>query len=324
MKSIRFAVLFLLVAGFSASAYGEWNSIGALKAKAAQGNQFIFSNDQTQVVVTILAPDVARVRVVWGAQIPPDHSYAVAKTDWPAVKVDVADESGARVLRTSAMQVRVQLSPFRISFLDAEGKLIAKDADSRGMSRDGDRIRCWKWAPEDEQYFGLGEKSTPLEKRGRSYVMWNRDPAGFDASTDPLYQSVPFFLALRQGRAYGMFFDNTFRSSFDMGARGSGPLFLRGRGRRNELLLLCRPHSQECGLPVYRTGGAGSAASTLGDWVHSEPLQLLSGEQGPFHRRELPPAPDSLRRHLSRHRLHERIPDLHLGQGPLFPIPSRC
>ena len=54
--------------------------------------------------------------------------------------------------------------------------------------------------PEDEHYYGLGEKSTPLDKRGRSYVMWNQDPAGFDASSEPLYQSVPFFIGLRHGQ----------------------------------------------------------------------------------------------------------------------------
>jgi alpha-glucosidase len=212
------ALLLLLAATFSACVHAEWQPIGALKAEAARGNQFTFGNAETRVFVTILAPDLARVRVVWGSPVPPDHSYAVAKTDWPPVKVDVASEPNARVLRTAAMQVRVELSPFRISFYDAQGKLISKDADARGISRDGNRIRCWKWSPEDEQYFGLGEKSTPLDKRGRSYVMWNHDPSGFDASTDPLYQSVPFFLALRQGRAHGIFFDNTFRSSFDMAA----------------------------------------------------------------------------------------------------------
>ena len=73
-------------------------------------------------------------------------------------------------------------------------------------------MRVWKSAPPDEHYFGFGEKSTPLDKRGRSLVMWNKDPEGFDASSEPLYQSVPFFLALRQGPRYGIFFDNTYRS----------------------------------------------------------------------------------------------------------------
>jgi alpha-glucosidase len=105
-----------------------------------------------------------------------------------------------------------------VAFYDRDGHLISKDADGQGMSWDGARVRCWKWMPEDEHYYGMGEKSTPLDKRGRSYVMWNQDPSGFDASSEPLYQSVPFFIGLREGRAYGLFLDNTFRSSFDMGA----------------------------------------------------------------------------------------------------------
>ncbi|HXH49691.1 MAG TPA: TIM-barrel domain-containing protein, partial [Terriglobia bacterium] len=48
-------------------------------------------------------------------------------------------------------------------------------------------------------------------------VMWNTDAYGWGANTTPLYQTVPFFIGLRQGRAYGVFFDNTWRSSFDMG-----------------------------------------------------------------------------------------------------------
>jgi alpha-glucosidase len=52
--------------------------------------------------------------------------------------------------------------------------------------------------PADEQYYGLGEKAGPLGKRGHSYVMWNTDPAAYNATTDPMYQSIPFFIALRK------------------------------------------------------------------------------------------------------------------------------
>ncbi|MGH7867161.1 MAG: glycoside hydrolase family 31 protein, partial [Candidatus Dormibacteraceae bacterium] len=50
-----------------------------------------------------------------------------------------------------------------------------------------------------------------------SYVMWNSDVYGWGSTTDPLYETVPFFIGLRQGKAYGIFFDNTYRSSFDFG-----------------------------------------------------------------------------------------------------------
>jgi alpha-glucosidase len=196
----------------------EWQNIGGLTASQPRGNQVTFTSPKATVVVTVLAPDLVRVRMIPGTSLPPDHSYAVIKTDWPQVPVEFAGDKETRIIRTPELEVHAHLSPFRLAFYDRKGNLISKDADSRGMSWDGPRLRCWKWMPDDEHYYGLGEKSTPLDKRGRSYVEWNQDPAGFDASSEPLYQSVPFFIGLRQGRAYGLFLDNTFRSSFDMGA----------------------------------------------------------------------------------------------------------
>jgi alpha-glucosidase len=207
---------FLLL--LSAVAFGEWQSIGNLKPMGRKGNEFTFGNDRATVVVQILAPDIVRVRAVAATILPPDHSYAVVKTDWPAVKVDSSSTATYQSLRTEQLEVRVQLAPCRVAFYDAKGQLLSKDTDNHGISWDGRRVRVWKVEPADEHYFGFGEKSTPLDKRGRSLVMWNRDPEGFDASSEPLYESVPFFIALRKGRAYGIFFDNTWRSSFDMGS----------------------------------------------------------------------------------------------------------
>jgi len=209
-------VCFVLVA--VGATFAEWRSIGDLKPKGRNANEFSFSNERATVVITVLAPDIVRIRAVSGATLPPDHSFAVVKTDWPAVKVDASSKGSVESIRTEQMEVRVQLAPFRLAFYDSKGELISKDADNQGISWDGHRVRVWKNQPADEDYFGFGEKSTPLNKRGRSLVMWNKDPEGFDGTTEPLYQSVPFFIAMRHGRAYGSFLDNTWRSSFDMGS----------------------------------------------------------------------------------------------------------
>ena len=71
--------------------------------------------------------------------------------------------------------------------------------------------------PQDEHYFGLGDKTGPLDHRGMAFSMWNTDAYGWQESTDPLYKSIPFFLAMRNGAAYGLFLDNTYRTSFDFG-----------------------------------------------------------------------------------------------------------
>jgi alpha-glucosidase len=208
----------LVILLLSSGAMAEWESIGNLKPAEQKSNEFTFRGTRATAVLQVLAPDLIRVRTVHATSLPPDHSYGVVKTDWPPVKVDFSNDGKYQRIRTEQLEARVQLSPFRVAFYDAKGELLSKDSDTQGIAWNGDRVRVWKWEPADEHYFGFGEKSTPLDKRGRSLVMWNRDPEGFDASSEPLYESVPFFIALRQGRAYGIFLDNTWRSSFDMGS----------------------------------------------------------------------------------------------------------
>ena len=113
-------------------ARAEWQAIGSLKAEKPQGNQFTFSSARATVVVTVMASDLVRVRMVSGSTLPLDHSYAVIKTDWPNVKVEFSDEKKTRIIRTSDLEVRIGLSPFRVAFYDRKGQLISKDADTRG------------------------------------------------------------------------------------------------------------------------------------------------------------------------------------------------
>jgi alpha-glucosidase len=218
LRTHRCLPLLVVILLLSGVATAEWESIGNLKPAERKSNEFTFRGVRATVVIQVLAPDLIRVRTVHATSLPPDHSYAVVKTDWPPVKVDFSNDGKYQRIRTEQLEARVQLSPLRVAFYDAKGALLSKDSDTQGIAWNGDRVRVWKWEPADEHYFGFGEKSTPLDKRGRSLVMWNRDPEGFDASSEPLYESVPFFIALRQGRAYGIFLDNTWRSSFDMGS----------------------------------------------------------------------------------------------------------
>jgi len=85
------------------------------------------------------------------------------------------------------------------------------------MAWNGQRIRVWKKMPLDENYYGLGDKAGPMNRRNRAFTNWNTDEFGWQESTDPLYKTIPFFIGLRKGLAYGVFFDNTYRSVFDFG-----------------------------------------------------------------------------------------------------------
>lgn len=68
------------------------------------------------------------------------------------------------------------------------------------------------------QFFGLGEKTGDLNRKGSAFTMWNTDAFGYGNGTDPLYVSIPFFIATLQGRAFGLLLDQTSRSRFNFGA----------------------------------------------------------------------------------------------------------
>ncbi len=74
-------------------------------------------------------------------------------------------------------------------------------------------------SPPQERFYGLGEKAGyDLDRRGRTWTFWNSDHPAYGAETDPLYVSVPFFVGLREGRAYGVFMNNTHRQVLDLAA----------------------------------------------------------------------------------------------------------
>ncbi len=66
--------------------------------------------------------------------------------------------------------------------------------------------------------YGLGDKTGGLNKRYYEYEMWNTDnPDPQEDNFKALYKSIPFMLVLKERGAYGLFFDNHFKTYFDMG-----------------------------------------------------------------------------------------------------------
>lgn len=59
---------------------------------------------------------------------------------------------------------------------------------------------------EDEQFYGLGDKTGFLNKRHYAYENWNTDnPEPQVESFTRLYKSVPFLIGLKNNHPYGIF-----------------------------------------------------------------------------------------------------------------------
>ena len=107
-----------------------------------------------------------------------------------------------------------------MTVFDRAGNVL--DEDARRSQFDGAAFHVYKTMPVDEHYFGLGDKTGPLDRRNQAFSLWNTGAYRFQESTDPIYKSIPFFMTFRAGRAMGLLLDNTWRSSFDFGKAEPG------------------------------------------------------------------------------------------------------
>src|ERR1051326_3695432 len=208
----------LLVLGMAAIALAQWQPIGNVTAVKATPNGMELQAGRGRVRITTISPSIVRVRYAPDGTFTPEHSFRLlSDTGFSAPQVRFTDNAQSAEFATAELRVIVTKSPLNVAFLNSAGDVILQDDPKRPAVWNGKSFRLYKTMPANEHYFGLGEKSGPLDHRGQTFVNWNTDAYGYQESTDPLYQTIPFFLGLREGRAYGLFLDNTYRSSFDFG-----------------------------------------------------------------------------------------------------------
>ena len=175
--------------------------------------------DQSEVRIQVLAPDLVRVRASFGGRLPDrDHSWAIEKTAWDVPQWKVQENAGALVLTTAEVEVIVHRSPLLIEFRDAKThRTINIDRFPMGHDPQTGAVAARKTLGFEEHFYGLGEKAARLDKRRGMFSMWNSDTPAYHEGTDPIYQDVPFYMGWQNGEAYGIFFDNSFRTYFDFG-----------------------------------------------------------------------------------------------------------
>jgi alpha-glucosidase len=193
-----------------------WQHLGKVQRVEKLKDGLELTAGAAKVRITVFRDGIFRVRVAPDGNFPKDFSWALIETpEPPPVKID-ENQKEIRIISGNVIAA-IQRDPLLINFSDAAGTVYLADEPNLPMAWNGKRVHVWKKMPADENYFGLGDKAGPMNRRNRSFTNWNTDEFGWQESTDPLYKTIPFFIGLRNGMAYGLFFDNTYRSFFDFG-----------------------------------------------------------------------------------------------------------
>jgi len=182
-----------------------------------------------------------RVRMTRHEVFAPRRSWAVTEPDDAFDAPDFVVQDGVQDGETMVLTlpfVTVHLSRDGTLKFERDGHLFAEDAAPLGWAaasldastmrvREGDVLpegraseeaQLFKALRDDESYYGFGQRTGMLERRGRLFSNWTFDPDwGHGRHQSNFYQAHPAFVAVRTGLAWGMFLDSSYYSQFDVG-----------------------------------------------------------------------------------------------------------
>ncbi|HPZ09099.1 MAG TPA: glycoside hydrolase family 31 protein [Candidatus Eremiobacteraeota bacterium] len=218
MKLLVFFIFIVVFLLRSSSAFGESTFAGDLKEVVKKNNIIEIKLSHGMLSIYVLESNIIRFRYTGREEFLKNPSYGVIWKGSEKTEVSFTEKENSCEVVTEELKILITKNPCRISIYNKEGNMINQDDPSFGVSFDGPEVRCYKKLFVDEMFFGLGEKTGFLNKRGSQYTMWNSDNPAYSKNQDPLYESIPFFIGVREKGSYGIYLDNTYKSYFNMGA----------------------------------------------------------------------------------------------------------
>ena len=138
---------------------------------------------------------------------------------------DLRQDDQMLVITTTALRLTIRIAGFFCSWEQRIGEAwtpVARDRQTQAYNFGywDDDVHHYLRRDLRERYYGLGERTGPMDRAGARFRLSNIDCMGYDAaSTDPLYKHIPFYITVRPdiGSAFGLFYDTLSDCDFDFG-----------------------------------------------------------------------------------------------------------
>ncbi|EHK2279317.1 glycoside hydrolase family 31 protein [Clostridium perfringens] len=209
-----------------------------MKFKAYNGGLRVFKNyeinhnnidiyfSNMKITLTMFENDIVKVFI--GDKYEESISTNGVVDDLGKGEFIVEEDSNFVIIKGTKVLTFVDKNTTEISFKDLEGNIINEDFQPSFKDEEGN-VYISK-VNDCLAYYGLGEKGGDLNKKGCYTENFNTDDPETDDDSITYYKTIPFYVALKEKATYGIFFDNSFRSYFDMGKEMGDRIFFGAIG----------------------------------------------------------------------------------------------
>ena len=184
-------------------------------------DKFYFTSENGVILeITVLRNSAIRFRYATEEVFQPDFSYAISPDGSRGYnKLEATETKTEYLISTSKITVLVDKKTMRTQISDLEGNIINEDELGFHWEENyqfgGNSVKMSKITQTAESFYGMGDKATHSNLKGKRVSNWVTDSYAYSKDQDPLYKAIPFYIGLHNNIAYGIFFDNTFRTNFD-------------------------------------------------------------------------------------------------------------
>ncbi len=185
-------------------------------------DRLYFTTDNDVVLqLTIVRDSVLRFRYSTTGLFDKDFSYAITKYASTGYnELEISEDEERFMITTSKLICHVHKADLGVAIFDAQDNTLISQ-DEAGFhweeyyEHGGNIVKMSKISHDGESFYGLGDKPQSLNLKGKKFENWVTDSYAYSKDQDPLYKAIPFYTGLHNKKAYGIFFDNSFKSYFD-------------------------------------------------------------------------------------------------------------
>lgn len=198
-------------------------TLGSVQSVRWQEQDLLILAERGSLVIRVLPRGMIRIKLFPGtagaeAIFSMQSTVAIVPQGNPEgllSEVQLREEGDKYTLSTSEVLLSIGKQDGGISFMSHSRQFIT---DQAPLAWDESmEVTGLFTVGKSAHFYGLGEKTGALDKKGERYEMWNSDVyAPHVPEIEALYQSIPLLVVHEDDYTYGLFLDNPGRTFFDM------------------------------------------------------------------------------------------------------------
>ncbi len=177
-----------------------------------------YVTNTSKVRFTFYSSDIVRVDFLPTYSTQTESSLVIIQQADNSLQLSSLSTDSTIGIQSTSLKIVCSKRPLRISFYTLSNKLLLSEPVSGGLGTNGDKRIARFNLSTNEHFYGTGERGTQLDKRGLAFDSYNVAIGGYTNALPNMNANIPF---LASSDGYGLYFDNTYRGSYDLGKSNS-------------------------------------------------------------------------------------------------------